>query len=401
MDEKKDVKLIFAYWGIFVLTGALVFAFSYFSGKSYELILRNSIVSMSCTGTVIFLHSDAISKGFEGLSYDNYDHRFRFIAVYAVSILLACAFSFVPDQFWPYMALFVILSLFSNTQTEIVSGISLVTISVLLEQNGSYSEFLMYVIAGAVAVILFRDLKENTNIRIPMAISLLVQTVLLMGFHILFLNRTLSFAMFVLPVINIMLNLVILLIVLNVFGLYVIRKSNDRYMEINDTTFSLLTRLKDEKKEEYYRAIHTAYLAERIAIGLGLNVRAVKNCSYYHKIGLLEGKTTWEDVKHFYEDEHFPDEAVKFLHEYIEPQKGAERSTESLAVNVSETLISAIMDIFEKNKNTEVDYNKLIDSVLDKKIADKEILNYSVSYRQYDQMRKILKKENLYYDFLR
>ena len=172
-------------------------------------------------------------------------------------------------------------------------------------------------------------------------------------------------------------------------------------MEINDTTFSLLTRLKDEKKEEYYRAIHTAYLAERIAIGLGLNVRAVKNCSYYHKIGLLEGKTTWEDVKHFYEDEHFPDEAVKFLHEYIEPQKGAERSTESLAVNVSETLISAIMDIFEKNKNTEVDYNKLIDSVLDKKIADKEILNYSVSYRQYDQMRKILKKENLYYDFLR
>jgi hypothetical protein len=248
---------------------------------------------------------------------------------------------------------------------------------------------------------LFKDLKETTDIRMPTAISLMIQAVLMMAFSVLFQNRTLSFVLFALPVINLMLNLIILLIFLNMFGIYVVRKSNDRYMEINDTEFALLSRLREEKKDEYFRAIHTAYLAERIAIGLGLNVRAVKNCSYYHRIGSLEGKTSWEDVKHFYEENRFPDEAVIFLHEYIEPAKGEVRSTESLAVNVSETFISALMELFKNNKDQVVNYDSMIDSTLDKKIENRELLNYNVSYRQYEQIRKILKKERLYYDFLR
>ncbi len=401
MDEKKDIKIKLVYLGLMVLAGGLTFAFSFFTGKSYEAVLRNSIVSLITVGTAIFMHSDALTKGMNGLSYDNFDHKFRFLTVYAGMIVLACSFSLVPNLFWPYMALFVVLSLLSNTQTGFVSGTGLVAISVLLEENGSYSEFLMYVIAGMVAVALFSDLKEDTDIRIPTAISLMIQAVLLIGFNVLFQNRTLSFELFILPVINLMINLVILLIFLNMFGLYVIRKSNDRYMMINDTEFPLLARLREEKKEEYYRAIHTAYLAERIAIGLGLNSRAVKNCSYYHRIGMLENKTTWEDVKHFYEEENFPVEAVKYLHEYIEPQKGVVRSTESLAVNISETFISNLMSIFSRDKEAKVNYDQLIDSLLDKMITSKEILNYDISYRQYDQIRRILKKENLYYDFLR
>ena len=401
MDEKKDFKVKLVYLGLLALTGGLVFAFSYFTEKSYEAILRNTIVSLIITGTTVFAHADALGKGREGLTYDNFDHRFRFLCVYAGMIVLASAFSLVPNLFWPYMSLFVILSLFSNTVTGIISGISLVAISVLLEESGNCQEFLMYVIAGMVAVSLFSDLKEDTDIRIPTAISLMIQAVLLMAFNILFQNRTLSFELFILPVINIMINLIILLIFLNMFGLHVIRKTNDRYMSINDTEYPLLVRLKEEKKEEYYRAIHTAYLAERIAIGLGLNLRAVKNCSYYHRIGTLEDKNTWDEVKHFYEDEHFPFEAIEFLHEYIEPQKGAVRSTESLAVDISETFISALMDIFKEDKAAKVNYDQLIDSVLDKKISGKEILNYDISYIQYDQIRKILKKEKLYYDFLR
>lgn len=401
MDEKKDFKIKLVYFGLLVLTAGWVFALSYFTGMSYETILRNTIVSIIITGTTVFMHSDTLAKGKDALSYDNFDHRFRFLAVYAVMIILAVSFSLVPNLFWPYMALFVILSLFSNVETGIVSGIGLVTISVLLEASASYQELLMYVIAGGAAVVLFSDLKEETNIRVPTAISLMIQAVLLMAFNVLFQNRTLSFGLFILPVINLMINLVILLIFLNMFGLYVIRKSNDRYMAINDTEFPLLVRVKEEKKEEYYRAIHTAYLAERIAIGLGLNLRAVKNCSYYHRIGMLEGKNAWEDVKHFYEDEHFPLEAIEFLHEYIEPQKGAVRSTESLAVNISETFIAALMELFKEDKAAKVNYDQLIDSILDKKIAGKEILNYDITYIQYDQIRKILKKERLYYDFLR
>ena len=396
-----DLKTSLSYGGLFIFTGLLVFGVSFFCGKSYEAILRNTIVSLIITGTVIFMLMDACSRGYEGFSYDNYDHKMRFVLFYGAMIVLSCAFSLVPNQFWPYMALFVILSLFSNTEIGIASGIGFVMISVLLEESGSYGELFMYAIAGVVAVALFRDLKEDTSVGYKVAISLMMQTVLLLTFDVLFQNRTLSFKLLIIPFINIMFNLVILMTFLNMFGLYVIRKSNDNYMEINDTEFPLLSSLRETNKDEYFRAIHTGYLAERIALGLGFNDRAVKNCSYYHRIGKLEGKSKWEDVEHIYIENNFPKEAVALLKEYIENPKNVVKSRECLAVVLSETVIASIMYMVKKDKDAKIDYDQMIDKIFDKKETDGELKGYDITYGEYEQMRKILKKEKLYYDFLR
>ncbi len=400
-ENKLELKLRLLYGGLFLLTGVSVFAFSYFAGKSYEAILRNTIVSLVITGTVIYMLLDAIGRGPEGFSYDNFYHRKRFVLVYAIFLILACCFGFVPNHFWPYMAFFVILGLFSNTEIGLVSGMGLITISVLLESNGGVGELFMYLIAGAVALALFRDLKENSAIGYPTAISLMMQAILLMAFGVLFQNRTLSMKLLIMPIINLMLNLIILMISLNVFGVYFLRKSNDMYMDINDSEYPLLVQLKEHDKDEYFRAIHTAYLAERIALGLGFNARAVKNCSYYHRIGVLEDKKSWEDVKHIYYDNNFPPEAIDLLHEYIEPSSVKVKSREALAINVTETVIASIMYLLKKDKNVKIDYDQLIDKIFDKKQVEGELISYNVTFREYDQMRKILKKEKLYYDFLR
>ena len=400
-EQKIDIKHKLLYWGLFLLTGLAVLAFSYFTGKSYEAILRNTIVSLIISGTVIFMLFDAYGRGEEGLSYDNYFHRNRFIAAYAVFVIISCLLGLVPDLFWPYMSFFVILGLFSNTEIGLVSGMGLVTISVMLGENGSFGELFMYVLAGAVALAMYRDLKENTAIGFPTAISLMMQALLLIAYSVLFQNRTLSFNVLLIPILNIMLNLIILMVFLNIFGVYIIRKSNDMYMDINDTEFPLLIQLKEKDKDEYFRAIHTAYLAERIALGLGFNDRAVKNCSYYHRIGILEGKNKWEEVKHYYEDNNFPLEAIELLHEYIDPASTTVRSKEALTINVSETVIASIMYLIKKNKDMKIDYDQLIDKIFDKKENEGELKSYDVTFREYDQMRKILKKEKLYYDFLR
>ena len=185
------------------------------------------------------------------------------------------------------------------------------------------------------------------------------------------------------------------------FGVYVIRKSNDMYMEINDVAYPLLAQLKDKDKDEYFRAVHTAYLAERIALGLGYNDRAVKCCAYYNRIGVLGDGNKWEQVNHFYTDNHFPEEAVELLHEYIEPEKGAVRSSESLSVLMSQTVIASIMYLIKKNKDVKIDYDKLIEGIFNNKSADEGLRNYSVTYSDYAKMKDILKKEKLYYDFLR
>ena len=399
--ENENKKVALCHGGLFIFTGLLVFGFSFFGGKSYEVILRNIIVSLIITGTVVFMLKDACTRGNAGFSYDNCDHKMRFILFYTGMIALSCAFSLVPFQLWPYMALFVILSLLSNVEIGIVSGIGFVMISILLEDNGSYSEFFMFVIAGVLATVLFRELKEDTSVGYKVAISLMMQAVLLLAFDVLFQNRTLSVKLLIIPFINLMLNLIILMSFLNMFGLYVIRKSNDNYMEINDTEFPLLAELREKNKDEYFRAIHTGYLAERIALGLGFNDRAVKNCSYYHRIGALEGKNNWVDVEQIYLDNNFPKEAVALLKEYIDNPKGAVRSRECLAVAISETVVASIMYIVKKDKDAKIDYDQMIDKIFDKKEADGELKSYNITYREYDQMRKILKKEKLYYDFLR
>ncbi len=399
--DKSASKYNLIYMALFLFTGAFVFAFSFIVGKSYEAMLRNTVVSMLSAGTVLFMIKDAALRGPEGFSYDNYYRKMRFVIVYAGMVVLSCVLSLVPNEFWPYMSLFVILALFSNSEIGMISGISFTMISVMLEENGSFGELFMYVLAGAVAIALLRDLKENTAIGFPVFISLLMQAVLIIAYNVLFQNRTFSINILILPILNLMLNLIILLIFLNMFGVYVIRKSNDMYMEINDAAYPLLVKLKEKDKDEYFRAIHTGYLAERIALGLGFNDRAVKSCAYYHRIGVLDGSLKWADVEHYYVDNNFPIEAVEFLHEYIEPPKGAVKSKEALAVQLSETVIASIMYLIKQNKDAKIDYDKLIDNLFDKKEASGELKDYAVTFMEYDRMRAILKKEKLYYDFLR
>ncbi len=401
-EEKVSLKTIkVIYGGLFLLTGATVFGFSYVLGKSYEALLRNVIVSLIMAGTIIFMLLDADSRGREGFSYDNYDKKYRFILVYITALVLALVFSLVPTQFWPYMSIFIILALFSNNEIGLVSGACFVMLSVMLEEKGSYDELFLYLLSGAVAIAMFRDLNENTKIGFPTFISLMMQAVLLIAFNVLFQNRTLNFNVLFGPALNLMLNLIILLIVLNMFGVYVIRKSNDMYMEINDPEFELLQKLKQKDKDEYFRSIHTAYLAERIALGLGFNARAVKACSYYHRIGVIDGRLEWDYVSHYYTDYSFPLEAIEFLHEYMAPEKGKIYSKEAFTVLVSENVIVSILNFLKNDANAIIDYDKLIDDIFDTRIQNGELANYAVTFNDIYEMRKILKKEKLYYGFLR
>ena len=87
----RTIKLLYGI--MFIFTGAVVFGFSYFAGKSQEAILRNTIVSLLITGTVIFMLMDAAGRGKEGFYYDNYYKRNRFFVVYMIMIPISCAFS--------------------------------------------------------------------------------------------------------------------------------------------------------------------------------------------------------------------------------------------------------------------------------------------------------------------
>ena len=59
------------------------------------------------------------------------------------------------------------------------------------------------------------------------------------------------------------------------------------------------------------------------------------------------------------------------------------------------------MYLIKQNKDAKIDYDKLIDNLFDKKEREGDLKEYDVTFKEYAEMRKILKKEKLYYDFLR
>ncbi len=397
--NKKEGKLQVLMGLILVITILFTFLASFIYGFKPEEIIRNTVVGFICGGIIIYMLLDASQRKL--FSYDNGQKRNRFVFVYFICLIVALFLPLISFEVWPYVFMFLILGLFSTNEIGLFSGSTLLFISVLLEKDGSYSEFFIYFIAGAVVLVLLRDLNETTKIGVPIFVTLTILLVLIVGFDVLFQNRTFSLTMLIVPMVNILMNLILMMITLNIFGVYVIRKSNDRYMDINDTEFPLLVKLKETDKDAYFRAIHIAYLAERIALDLNLNARAVKTMSYYYKIGVIDGSTTWDEVKHFYIENNFPEEAMTYLKEYIEDDKKKQLSKEAAIIYMSDTLIASILYLFKKDKDAKIDYDDLIEKIFQHKTENKELYRYNISLYELEHMKNLMKKEKLYYDFLR
>ncbi len=171
-------------------------------------------------------------------------------------------------------------------------------------------------------------------------------------------------------------------------------------MEINDPECPLLVQLKDMSKEEYYHAVHTAYLGDRIARRLQLDDAAVKACGYYHRIGKLKGENTWENVAAICDEYHFPVNTKRILKEYVD---GTEKvvSKETIVVLFSDCIVSSILYLFEKDPKAQLNYKQLIDTVFKKKLETDELWCNEISLAQLSEMKKIFVEEKLYYDFLR
>ncbi|WP_026660252.1 hypothetical protein [Butyrivibrio sp. AC2005] len=397
--DKNEGPMRFFFGSIFFVTGLILLLFSFLYKLDIEVIIRNTFTGFLCGGILIYMLNDATVRGL--FAYDNGQKRNRFVFSYYAALIMSMFLPLITAEVWPFLFVFLLLGLFSTNEIGLFSGSMLVMFSVLLEKEGSYSEFFVYFLSGTVILVLLRDLTETTKIGVPLFISMALLFTLLIAYDILFQNRTFSVTMLIAPFVNIIISSILMLVLLNIFGIYVIRKSNDRYMDINDTEYPLLVQLKETDKDAYFRAIHIAYLSERIALDLGLNARAVKTMSYYYKIGVIDGSKSWADVKHFYFENNFPEEAVSYLKEYIENDKTKPLSKESAIIYMCETLIASITYLFEKNKDTKINYDELIDKIFLHKMENRELYDYDISLYELERMKKLMKKEKLYYDFLR
>lgn len=382
---------------IFFITVLLVCVFSYIKGAHAADIIRNTVLSgMGVFAMLLFMAQAKEGRLFD---YDNQEHCSRFFILYLFCLVLAVSCGYLPAAGWPFLVIFVALSLFSNALIGISAGTLLLTISILLSESGM-GVFVLYFVCGLAGVSFFQGLNDAYKIGIPIVCSALLLLTGETAGIVLYANETLKPELFLIPLMNVIITIVLLLIILKIFSSLVIYRYRDKYMEINDPEFALLVQLKNHSKEEYYQAVHTAYFCDRIAKKLGLDAEAAKAGGYYHRIGLLFQKNTWARVEETTDEYGFPPAARQILKEYLDKSTPI-RQKETAVLVLSDAVVSSILFLFARKQNEELDYDQIIETVFKKKMETMQLSECSISMEEVTKMKTIFKEEKLYYDFLR
>ena len=396
-SKKNRVKRIVTFSILFLLAGGIAFLGSLLYQPAADTLIRNTVMVSAGTGIVIYAYLLSEVTGL--FIYRNEGKYIKFAVVYLGSLTAAVFFPMLPVTGWPFLVIFVFLGVFSNGVTGVAAG----SVCLLLAVNfsgGDMTVFWLYFVSGLVGILMFSNLNDDFLVGLPVIVSLLVLVLCLTANVILFSKEQLTLDQYTIPMVNVIVCCILLLIILKAFSSSVIHKDQEKYMEINDPECPLLVQLKNLSREEYYHAIHTAYLGDRIAKRLHLDASAVKACGYYHRIGKLKGENSWENVSAVCDEYHFPANTKKILKEYVD---GSEKvvSSETIVVLFADCIVSSILYLFEKDPKAQLDYSQLIDTVFKKKMETDELWENEISLAQLHEMKKIFVEEKLYYDFIR
>lgn len=398
--EKKDhISRIFQEIVLFVLTGVGTGLAAWLYKK--PVIEISGIVILVLPGICGVIFSMEQSVETDAFLFDNRFHLWRFTVLYLISLAGSLVFPLLPEGGWPYLAVFIGLMLFSNQTIGIFAGTVLLIITRMLHGGPECCViFFVYFVGGLVGIIVFSYVNTSFKVGLPLVISLMVQMVCLSVQEVLYVNEQLKMQMFMIPAVNLLVCLILLLVILKYFSFSIVYKNQDLYMDINDPECTLLVELKSVSKEEYYHAVHTAYLCDRIAKRLNLDDAVVKACGYYHRIGILKGENTWENLQLIMEENHFPQRVREILKEYVDRTE-LMISKETIVLLFSDTIISSINYLFSKDPQIQINYPKVIEGIFKKRIESGVIDRSNLTFGELQEMKEILVEEKLYYDFLR
>lgn len=375
--------------GSILLTMAGICVISLWRQKTTDAVLSNMV--LGAIGIAIFGFHVRRAYLEQEFDYDNGEHYYRFWTCFLIGLAGAFVCAFLPVAGWPYMAIFVLLMLFSNMGTGILAASVLLMISVLLSGT-TITTFLMYFLSGVFAITLFRHLDDNFKIGIKLLLSLICLLLCETAIVVLLANERLSVELFVIPVANILISGVLLLGILKLFSSLVIYKYREKYLELNDTENAILAEYRNASKSDYMHSVHTAYFCERIAAKLSLNVEALKCAGYYHKVG--------EANPEILETQQFPPEVREILNEYFDKKNPVTKKGTAVVI-CADTVMNTMQYLISKSNEKGLNYDYIIDNVF-KRFADTGTFGQcDITLREINIMQSIFKEEKLYYDFLR
>ena len=388
---------VLIYLAIILSTILLQGGASYFYAKEIGVVLESCMFAIVCSGCIIFCITQDLFK--KTLHYDNAQHLGRFTFFYACSLILSCIFPMLPYYGWIFPVIALTLSLFSNSITGIITTGYLLCYTCMFSNVPHYT-FYFYFLISTISVILFEQLDENYETGLRLFIIMSVYASFLFGSTVFMAKGDMNIELFLIPFISLFVNYILFSCVLHLYSVVVVHRQKNIYLMINDQEYELIKQFKEKDSDAYYHAIHTSYFCEKIARTLHMNIDIAKAGGYYHKLMPMIAKEKGISIRDLCDEHEFPEELKQLLLEYSDKQTPI-RMKETTLVIFADTVVSSIMYLFQKNKNAELDYPKIIEAIFLRKKESGILNNSDISIRELRIMEQIFAGENLYYDFLR
>ncbi len=356
--------------------------------QSMDYMLAHIVLIILGIGIVGFGVRRGVLTG--DLDYDNCEYPGRFWQCFLLGLVVSFVCIFLPSAAWPFLPVYILLTLYSSVPLGALSATILLAIPVCLSGAG-VEVFLMYAVSGFWGVVLFKDIRNGFRIGLPFGLSIAGLLVCETAGTVLVMNARPGVESFVVPAINLIVSGIIMLGILKIFFGKVIYKYRENYLDLNDPENEVLGALKQSDKNSYMKSIHTAYFCERIALKLEMHSDALKCAGYYHGL-----KPDAEELQGL----SFPPEVQAVLEEYHTKGK-AILHKETAVLMISENIVSTVLSLLQQAKGAPVDYDKVIDAVFKRYQEAGTFKQCDISMREFFTMQKIFKEEKLYYDFLR
>lgn len=380
------------------LSGAvLVPVLSFLYGKSNGEIILNSIFALFYSLGLAYLFAYFYMA--HKYDYDNNEHPYRFLVSYSVSLVVGLVLPLIDVSGWIILSIAVTISLFSNSIMGIYCGNGILMIACLLSPTPDTYVFFVYFVSSIIGIVLFQDIDQELDVVHSLFISIICQFVFEIAGFVLLKNEILSAEQFIIPVVNGVVNIIIIFWVIKYFNDKIANRYRNRYLELNDQEYKVLVELKSRSPRDYWCSIHTAYLVDRMSYAIGCDVNKSKSLAYYHRIKKAFSYSVSASDR-FIIDNGFPPEAAEALRRYWNKNIKLTTKEEGI-VFISDNMISSIQGIFIKDKQAKVDYEVLYDTLLNKDFVKNALSDSDLSVHDFKLIKEVVMKETLYYDFLR
>lgn len=356
------------------------------------IILLISIIFIICIG---FYFSRKYLLFFKW----NQGHEKRILLLYFVGLSLCFLHAVIPFYAFPFGFLAVFLVVFSNSFFGFLMYVSYLCLCNFFFA-WSMEEFVVLLLAGALGSILFSSLNKEFRYTGALYSYLITDFALYFIVYLSDANNCMAGDFILYSAIRIFVSFFLLIILMKILNDYFICKNDIFYSSISDPDHELLISLKYINEDAYYHAVHTAYLSDKAARMIKANSSLAKALGYYHRIGLLQGEDSIQNTLTVAATYHFPEELQNAMQEFgIKNTKYV--SKEAAIVQICDALVSSITYLFQKNLNSNLNFEKIIDVIISKKLDCDDLANCDLTLSELSRIKKGLVEEKLYYDFLR